>query len=126
MPKYEIMLIVDPTTDLKETQKFVEEIFGSDVKKFSKMDRTELAYPINKTNTAQYVLMDVETDTVNIKEFTRKVNIEKSIWRELAVNLDTEKAMETTKFIRTEADVEKMREEMAAKRKARFSQRDRR
>lgn len=122
MPKYEIMIIVDPNKDINETKSFIENIFGNDIQKFEKLDRTELAYPINKSNTAQYVLMEVTTDPSNVKEFIRKVNIEKTIWRELVINLDTEKAMDTTQFIRSEEEVVKLREELAAKRKAYYEE----
>ena len=95
MAKYEIMIIVDPKEDLKTVEALAKDVFGDGMKKFAKMDKTELAYPINKTTTAQYVLIDAELDGEQIKEFTRKVNISKTIWRQLAINLDSERQMDS-------------------------------
>lgn len=92
MANYEIMVIVDPKEDLATVEKLAKDVFGNDFEKFTKMDKTDLAYPINKSNTAQYALIFANTTGENIKEFTRKVNITKTIWRQLAINLDTERA----------------------------------
>lgn len=97
MAKYEIMIIVDPKEDIKTVETMVKDVFGSGLTKFTKMDKTELAYPINKSNTAQYVLVDAETTGEQIKEFTRRVNITKTIWRQLAINLDSERAVDSLK-----------------------------
>ncbi len=90
MPKYEIMLVIDPKSDIKVAEELAKSVFAGGVKKIEKLDRTELAYPINNSTTATFLIMDIDTDAQNIKEFTRKVNIQKSIWRNLAVNLDAE------------------------------------
>lgn len=97
MAKYEIMIIVDPKEDIKTVETMVKDVFGSGLTKFTKMDKTELAYPINKSNTAQYVLVNAETTGEQIKEFTRRVNITKTIWRQLAINLDSERAVDSLK-----------------------------
>ena len=88
MAKYEIMLIIDPKEDFKNVEKLTNEVF--DKPKIKKLEQTELAYEINKSKTAHYVLINVETNGDKIKEFTRKVNISKKIWRILIINLDTE------------------------------------
>ena len=92
MAKYEIMLILDPKSDIKEAEKLVNEVFTN--AKFEKMDRTELAYEINKSKTAHYALVNVEANGEEIKEFSRKANIIKTIWRYLTINLDTEMGRE--------------------------------
>ena len=97
MANYEIMIIVDPKEDIKTVENMVKGIFGSGMKRFTKMDRTELAYPINNSNTAQYVLVNAETDGDSVKELTRKINITKTIWRQLAINLDSERAVDSLK-----------------------------
>lgn len=96
MPKYEIMLILDPQADVKVANEIAQSVFGKGVQKSVKMDRTELAYKINNSTTATYMLMEVETEPENIAEFTRKVNITKEVWRILAINLDAEKAAKGT------------------------------
>ncbi|APJ38613.1 30S ribosomal protein S6 [Mycoplasmopsis pullorum] len=91
MSKYEIMLIVDPKADASVATNLLNEVFGKDVKKAEKLELTELAYPINKSKHAQYVYAEVETNPANIAEFTRKANILKTLWRQLVINLDSEK-----------------------------------
>ena len=97
MPNYEIMLILDPKEDIKLAKQLSEDVFGKGIKKFEKLDNTELAYPINNSTTGTYILMDVETEGENIKEFTRKVNITKTVWREMIINIDEEKANKIAK-----------------------------
>ena len=45
----------------------------------------------------QFVLIEVEAKGSEVKEFIRKANIVKTIWRHLVVNLDSESNMETLK-----------------------------
>ena len=91
MAKYEIMLIVDPKVDLDNIHKLVKEVFKEELTSFERMDKNELAYPINKQDHANYVLVHVDTkSTDNIKEFRRKVSISKDIWREMIININTE------------------------------------
>lgn len=118
MAKYEIMIIVDPKADLKEIESFTKEIFENGLTKFTKMDKTDLAYPINKSTTAQYILIDAEVEGDVIKEFTRRVNINKSIWRQLAINLDTERAVSSLENM-------KKFEEFKARKAAERSERER-
>lgn len=77
MAKYEIMLILDPKEDIKVAENIVNEVFKN--AKFTKMDRTELAYEINKSKTATYALVEVEANGAEVKELTRRSNITKSI-----------------------------------------------
>ncbi|MGZ9414647.1 30S ribosomal protein S6 [Mycoplasma sp. 1012] len=93
MAKYEIMLILAPTEDVALAEKIAKEVFSNGVKSVEKLDRTELAYPINKSKTGIFVLMNVESEESKIAEFVRKTNIQKTIWRSLVVNLDTEKGL---------------------------------
>ena len=91
MTKYEIMLIIDPKTEIELVNKLCKDVFKEELTSFSKMERTELAYPINKQTSAIYAFVKVETDdTDKIKEFKRRVLITKHIWRELIINMDTE------------------------------------
>ncbi len=89
MAKYEIMLVLDPTVDQKIATDLLEGVFGkgADVQK---LDNTTLAYEINGSMTGTYLLVHLETEGSNIKEWNRKVNINKSIWRNLVINLDNE------------------------------------
>ena len=98
MPKYEIMLILDPKEDIEIANKIAKDAFGSSFKEFIKMDQTELAYPINNSTTATYLLTEFETDGKDVAEFTRKVNITKSIWRQMVINLTEEKSNKIAKI----------------------------
>ncbi|WP_029513015.1 30S ribosomal protein S6, partial [Mycoplasmopsis iners] len=92
MSKYEIMLIVDPKAEAKVGFDLVEEVFGKDnIKKAEKLELTDLAYKINGSLKAQYLLFNLDAESNLIAEFTRRSNIKKEIWRQLVINLDTEK-----------------------------------
>ncbi|MBU4691195.1 30S ribosomal protein S6 [Mycoplasma zalophi] len=93
MNKYEIMLLVHSTASQEEVEKFVNEIFKSK-KELTKLERTQLAYPIKKVNTAQYFVLNVEASAEEIKEFNRREVLNKSILRTLVINLDTEKPLQ--------------------------------
>lgn len=121
MAKYEIMIIADPKEDIKTIETMVKDVFGTGMNKFTKMDRTKLAYPINKSNTATYILVDAETTGEAIKEFTRRVNITKTIWRQLAINLDSERAVDSLKNM---AKFEEFKARKAAERAARFKEQE--
>ena len=95
MANYEIMIIADPKEEIKNIELLINDVFGTNLKSFKKMDRTELAYPINKSNTAQYILVNVNCSGDEVKEFARKVSISKTIWRHLTINLDDERAKDT-------------------------------
>ena len=91
MTKYEIMLILDPKTEITNINKFLLDIFKKDLTSFQRLDINELAYPINGQTIAIYVLAHVSTNDINtINEFQRLAKINKSIWRELIINLDKE------------------------------------
>ena len=92
MSNYEIMLILDPSSDEKIVFELAKSTFKSEAK-VEKLERIELAYEINKSKTALYFLINVESSGQEINEFTRKVNITKNIWRILSINLSTEKGL---------------------------------
>lgn len=94
MSKYEIMLIIDPNSDEKNVSEIASSTFksGKDLK-IEKLERTELAYEINKSKTAIYFVINVTATGDEINEFTRKANITKNIWRSMSVNLDSEKGL---------------------------------
>lgn len=87
------MVLVGPKTSASTVESFLKSVFHDDFKKAEKLERTELAYEINKTKHAQYFLVNLETERKNIAEFIRLSNINKEIWRHLVVNLDTEKGL---------------------------------
>lgn len=91
MAKYEIMLILAPGENTDLASNLASEVFGKEsIKKSEKLEQTELAYPINKSKTATFFLMNVEAEESTVAEFNRRVNITKTLWRSLVINLDTE------------------------------------
>ncbi|WP_083757856.1 30S ribosomal protein S6 [Mycoplasma crocodyli] len=97
MAKYEIVLILDPKAEANTATKLLDEVFGKGVKKTQKLEKTELAYEINKSKHAHYYLAEVEAKPELIAEFSRKANILKTVWRNLVVNLDSEKGLNISK-----------------------------
>jgi len=93
MSKYEIMVIFNPNADIEILKQISNEVFKEDLKKFEKMDRTELAYEINHSKVATYFLINVETTGKNIVEFKRRCSIKSEIWRIMIINTDTEKGL---------------------------------
>lgn len=93
MNKYEIMLILDPNSDEKNISELVNSTFKNKDFKIEKLERTELAYEINKSKTGKYMLINAKASGEEINEFTRKANIAKNIWRMISINLDTEKGL---------------------------------
>ncbi|CAM9138824.1 30S ribosomal protein S6 [Mycoplasma marinum] len=89
MAKYEIMLVLDPKADSSIIEKQSKEVFGG-AASVKKLEITDLAYEINKSNTGQFFLLSVETEGSNIQEWNRRSNIVKEIWRNLVINLDNE------------------------------------
>lgn len=96
MNQYEIMLLLAPNENENIAQNLLNAVFGSkNVEKFTVLEQTELAYEINKSKIAKYVLAIVKSNAADdlVKEFTRRANIEKKIWRHLIINLTTERGL---------------------------------
>ncbi len=93
MSKYEIMLILDPSSNSQIAQEICDAIFQSKDSKITKLENTELAYKINKSKNAIYILINVSATGEEVIEFTRKCNITKVIWRQMIINLDSEKGL---------------------------------
>ena len=93
MSKYEIMLILDPSSNSQIAQEMCESTFKSKDLKVEKLENTELAYKINKSKNAIYILINVSATGEEVIEFTRKCNITKVIWRQMVINLDSEKGL---------------------------------
>ena len=114
MPKYEIMIIINPNSDKKIVETLAKETLNKSLK-IEVMKQTELAYEINNSKFGKYILINVETDGKNIKEFTRKINITKDIWRYLIVNREHELKLEDlTK--KAKQKMEKRKKQIALKR----------
>ncbi|MHA0315147.1 30S ribosomal protein S6 [Mesomycoplasma ovipneumoniae] len=92
MPKYEIMTILDPKAEATILENLLSAIYSQNSSyKLVKLENSSLAYPIKKSKTAQYFLINLDSPANLIEEFVRRANITKSIWRYLIINLDSEK-----------------------------------
>lgn len=97
MSKYEIMLLVNPTSTEESVKELVFSVLDEKNTKFERIERTELAYPINKLTRASYFLILTKAKPEAVKELTRKFNIDKSIIRSLIINLNSEKGLKPRK-----------------------------
>ncbi|MGY6171757.1 30S ribosomal protein S6 [Candidatus Mycoplasma pogonae] len=94
MAKYEILLILAPGENPEIATDLAKNTFGADsIVSAEKLERTELAYEINKSKTATYLLLLVNAEEKLVAEFVRLTNISKTIWRTLVINLDSEKGL---------------------------------
>lgn len=92
MNNYELMIVLDPKVEARVAHNLVEEVFGKEaIVKENRLEITDLAYPINKSNKGQFVNFEIKAKPELVAEFTRKANILKTVWRTLVINLDTEK-----------------------------------
>ncbi|BAW18594.1 30S ribosomal protein S6 [Mycoplasmopsis bovigenitalium] len=92
MNKYEIMMILDPKANPEIGFELVESVFGKEnITKAEKLENTTLAYPIKHSTQGIYLLIQLNGEASLVAEFVRRSNISKEIWRQLVINLDTEK-----------------------------------
>ncbi|AWX42514.1 ribosomal protein S6 [Metamycoplasma cloacale] len=98
MSNYEIMLLVNAQASDDEAKAIVLDVLKPEHTKIEKLERTELAYPIQKQVRASYYLVHTKTTPALITEFRRKVNINKSVLRSLIINLASEKGLKPRKM----------------------------
>ncbi|TPE57201.1 30S ribosomal protein S6 [[Mycoplasma] falconis] len=97
MSQYEIMILVNPQTTDEEFKGILFSVLDEKATKVEKLERTELAYPINKLKRASYYLVNAKIAPEAIAELTRKLNIDKRVLRNLIINLDSEKGLNVVK-----------------------------
>ncbi|AZZ65276.1 30S ribosomal protein S6 [Metamycoplasma phocicerebrale] len=97
MSNYEIMILVNPTSKEESVKELLFSVLNKENTKIERLERTELAYPINKLTHASYFLVLTKAEPSSLKELTRKLNIDKSILRTLIINLDSEKGLKPRK-----------------------------
>ena len=91
MAKYEMMLIIDPSlSDEDKASNLTElkELFKENSVKVEKEDiwwDKKLAYKINKSDRGYYVLFDLDMDGKLIKDLSKTINLNKSIFRYMFV-----------------------------------------
>ncbi|MDQ7008788.1 MAG: 30S ribosomal protein S6 [Candidatus Gracilibacteria bacterium] len=94
MVNYELMMIVDPTlSDEEKTAKIdiikgILDKAGAKITKEDIIGDKKLAYPINKKERAFYALYNLELDGTKIKEISKEMNLNRSIWRYMFVKIE--------------------------------------
>lgn len=94
MANYELMLMVNPNVgeeDRTQTLDTIKALLEKNSAKITKEDiwgDKKLAYKVNKSETAYYVLLQLELDWVKIKEINTTLNLEKNLWRYMFVKQD--------------------------------------
>lgn len=94
MANYELMLIVNPSISEEDRNKSLDVVKALLKKNSAKITKEDiwgdkkLAYKINKSEIAFYVLFQLELDWVKIKEMNTTLNLEKNIWRYMFVKQD--------------------------------------
>ncbi|TPR54378.1 30S ribosomal protein S6 [Metamycoplasma neophronis] len=101
MSNYEIMILVNPQSTEEEVKSLLLSVLSEENTKIERLERTELAYPINKLTRATYYLVSAKAAPELMSELTRKLNIDKSILRSLIINLDSEKGLKPRKVRRS-------------------------
>ena len=87
MANYELMFIIDPSlseedkTSRIDNFKSILEKFSAKVEKEEIIGEKKLAYKINKSITGFYIILDLEMNWEEIKNISREINLEKTIWR---------------------------------------------
>jgi small subunit ribosomal protein S6 len=94
MTNYELMLIIDPTLseeDRNASLSELKELFEKNSVTIAKEDvwgDKKLAYKINKSDRAYYILMNLELDGKLIKEISKTMNLNKGIWRYMFTKIE--------------------------------------
>ena len=87
MRHYELMVILDPTTDEKTVQatmqKYLEQVTAAQgsIDKLDIWGKRRLAYPILKHNDGIYVVVNMQTTSEIALEITRQMGLSESILR---------------------------------------------
>ncbi len=94
MSNYELMLIVNPAVSQEERDASINEVkelltnnSAVIVKEDIWWDK-KMAYQINKTDRAFYVLFDLEIEGKTLKSITQSMNLNQNIWRHMFVRKD--------------------------------------
>ena len=111
MAKYEIMYLIDPgLEDFNPLKTKIENLIAGDRGKITQtinLGLRDLAYPIKKSNKANYFLLMVETSADDLEKFKKYASITKPILRYLILNTELQKNyQETLKLSASEIDEE--------------------
>ncbi len=91
MANYELMAIVDPTISEIERNSLIAELKLNLEQNSAKIEKEDIwgdkkmAYKINKSDRWFYILYELDMDGKQIKDLSKTINLNKSIWRYMFV-----------------------------------------
>ena len=95
MSNYELMFMIDSSASEDERNKSTDNL-KSILEKFSAKILAEeiiwekkLAYKINWSSVAYYTLLELEMNWENIKDISKEINLDRSIWRYMFVSKES-------------------------------------
>lgn len=92
--KYELMTIIEPTLEADKSDGLIETISntisktGGKVDKIDKWGKRRLAYPINKSNDGNYVIILFEGKSDTLDELNRSLKINDNVMRHYITNIN--------------------------------------
>lgn len=90
---YEITLILNPNSREEELHNFIKNSLPNVDYSIEALGERELAYKVKGKTSAPYYVVDVLSDTENIRNFQRRATFNKDILRFLVINIDKEKGL---------------------------------
>ncbi|MBF0704994.1 MAG: 30S ribosomal protein S6 [Anaerobacillus sp.] len=97
MRNYEIMYIIRPNIE-EDAQKALVERFngiltdnGAEINETKEMGKKRLAYEIENFNSGIYMLLNINSNTEAIEEFSRLMKINDDVLRFMTINLEEAK-----------------------------------
>ncbi|WP_347548219.1 30S ribosomal protein S6 [Pseudalkalibacillus hwajinpoensis] len=97
MRNYEIMYIIRPNIE-EDAQKALVERFngiltdnGAEINEAKEMGKKRLAYEIENFNSGIYMLLNINSNTEAIEEFSRLMKINDDVLRFMTINLEEAK-----------------------------------
>ncbi len=93
MRHYEVVFLVHPDRSEQVpamVERYKNMITGNEGKihRFEDWGRRQLAYPINKAHKAHYILMNIESSEVTIKELTENFRYNDAVLRHIIIRTD--------------------------------------
>jgi len=87
MRRYEVMVILDPTTDERTVTPSLDQFLtvvkndGGSVEKVDVWGRRRLSYDIEKKSEGIYAVIDLTAEPASVKELDRQLNLQDTILR---------------------------------------------
>ena len=95
MRSYEVMVILDPTTDERSVQpsleKYLDNVVTKDGGVVEKLDiwgRRKLAYELKKNNEGIYAVINLKAEPATVKELDRQLTLNESVLRTKVIRPD--------------------------------------